>query len=46
MKIGVIFVDTFECYLGKTIDNNLIVFDRQIENEPKLKVIYKIGKPG
>ena len=50
VKVGSILKSTKECYLGKTIDDNLIVFDRTVINKDKAKEaikkkeIYKHGK--
>ena len=50
VKVGKILKSTRECYLGKTIDDNLIVFDRT-EKDPetgkrdyRAKVVHQFGK--
>jgi hypothetical protein len=50
VKAGKILKSTKECYLGKTLDENLIIFDRTLKDaetkkyDCKNKTIHKFGK--
>ena len=35
VKVGRFLKSTKECFLGKTIDENLIIFDRTVRDEKK-----------